>query len=124
METLKRARSAAQLQILKRYSPDLMQYINIRSLLPHLQANCLVTDEDVSYLTNSHKTEQDRIEYLLSKIPRNGPSTFDRFVECLRGERGHSGHQYLAKQLRAANERIKQDSLAGKYVGYIPYCPL
>lgn len=105
-----RTRSALELHILNQCNPDIMLYMNTRSLLPYLRSNHLVTSEDVEFLTNPTRTEREYIEYLLKNTPRKGPNAFDKLVKSLTEDSEHEGHQYLAKKLMEMRRKYLQDN--------------
>ena len=103
------ARSATKREILNHHYSDFMHYINVRQLLHRLIPKRLLTSEEVDYLSNSTRTEQECIRYLLEVIPRKGPNAFDLFVTSLSEEKDHRGHQYLAKKLTLAMRDAQRD---------------
>ena len=99
----------AENEILNQHTPQLMKYMNTRSALPYLLANQLITIQHWEYLTNTNRTEQECIQYLLTVIPRSGPLSFQKFVKSLSQASEHPGHLYLVTILQKAASSLEQD---------------
>lgn len=89
----------------------MMKYMNTRSVLPYLRANGLITDEDWDFLINLNRTERERVHYVLSIVPRSGPSAFQKFMLSLSQDTDHKAHQELAKTLERAMLLLEEDPL-------------
>lgn len=93
-------------KILKRNNADLMQYLNMPALLPHLYQNDLVTRDEYQNLSSKNATDFDKHGYFLQGVlPHKGPDAFDRLLKCLKEEDQHSGHKHLAQLLEVQYEK-------------------
>ena len=78
-------------------------------LFPYLQHNSLLSNDDVDYICNPRRTENERRRRIIISAPCRDPDAFDRFVECLSVEHSHSGHAYLARRMREAIEKKREN---------------
>ena len=101
--------SAAEQEIVDYLSPQLMQYMSPLELLPYLCQHTLLSQEDVDFICNPARTENERRRRVMSVSPYRGPDAFDRFMVCLATDRSHSGHAYLARRLHEARERKREN---------------
>ncbi len=102
------AASPLQEEVLDYLMPQLMQYMNPQALLPYLQRNSLVSEEDIDYICNPLRTDLERRQRIITRSPYRDPEAFDRFVLCLAEEPEHTGHKYLTRRLREAIQRKRQ----------------
>ena len=79
-----------------------LQYINTDTLLPHLTAKDLITNEEQGEMTSPHATSRQKARKLHSLLNTKGPVAHLIFVhECLAAEENHRGHRDLYEQLTA-----------------------
>lgn len=71
--------------------------LNVKSLLPYLIKERLLTRDEQEHLES--KLPYDQSCYLLSILQRKGNDGFKRFLKCLKEEKEHLGHEYLADHL-------------------------
>ena len=91
------------------YTVSLLQHIDSIKLFPYLQRNNLLSDDDVDYISNPRRTENERKRRIIISAPCSDPDAFDRFIDCLSVERSHSGHAYLAKRMREAIKKKREN---------------
>ena len=70
-----------------------VQFINVKELLPHLLEKRLLTLEEASSFGNG-KGNEDIFE-LFRLLKGKGPTAFCLFVDCIREEKQHIGHKDL-----------------------------
>ena len=86
--------------ILQKHYKEIVNHVNPEQLLVQLKTNGLVTTEEEYILMNSDLTPQKRTKLLLIQLQFKDPSNcIQLFYQCLRAEKEHSGHQYLADLL-------------------------
>ncbi len=87
---------------LRKHSRDLIECMNVQSLLPHLQEQELLTTHEYEKLTQEvHTKTPCELNHLLLRIlPTKGEYAFERFLKCLTGADEHLGHRQLVKLLR------------------------
>ena len=83
--------------LFKQHCRVIMRNLNMRVLLPHLIENNLLTQEEYQEL-NCNKVSPER-DFLLSVLPRKGKNAFTAFLNCLKAEEEHMGHQELVELL-------------------------
>lgn len=68
--------------------------LNVKTLLPHLIKERLLTLDEQEQLES--KLPYDQSRYLLRILQRKGKGGFKLFLKCLKEEKEHLGHEYLA----------------------------
>ena len=84
---------------LKEHHCKIIEYLNVNTLLPHLWAKGLLTPSEREMLDSMHLTPHKQARYLLKILPGKGRHGFKLFLECLRDEKDHLGHEELVKCL-------------------------
>lgn len=93
-------------RILMNLQGDIAINVQLCDLLPYLMANGLLTEGEYHGLSGSiHESPYDKNCRLLNIILRKGEKAFDLFVEALRKEKKHTGHQSLANRLLKEKEK-------------------
>ena len=86
--------------ILKKHYAEIVSHVNPEQLLVQLKPRGLVTAEEEYMLLNANFSLQKRTKLLLLHLHFKNPNnSVLLFHECLREEKEHSGHQYLADLL-------------------------
>ena len=86
--------------LLKQHFEVVMQNLSIEALLPQLLKNNLLTQSEYQELDCVKETSRKQNQYfLLIVLPRKGKNAFKVFLECLKAEKDHLGHQELAELL-------------------------
>ncbi len=84
---------------LKEHHCRFIEYLDVNTLLPHLWEKGLLTPNERDWLDSMRKTPREQARYLLRILPGKGKHGFKRFLECLREEKYHLGHEDLVKCL-------------------------
>ena len=86
--------------IIKKHYEEIVSHVNPEQLLVQLKPRGLVTVEEEYMLLNANFSPQKRTKLLLCNLHFKNPNnSVFLFHECLRKEKEHSGHQYLADLL-------------------------
>lgn len=85
--------------LLRKYQPDLAQYISIEALLPYLVQQHLLTDYEKEVLLNEFLSHRVKVLKLLHFIESKGPAGFQLFLKAIANEPDHEGHRYIADLL-------------------------
>ena len=78
--------------------PDLVQYVNLHTLVPLLRQALLLTNSEQEILIN-YKTQNEQVLYLLTVLGTKGPTAYYKFTCCLGDESEHCTHWELFKKL-------------------------
>ena len=84
---------------LKNHHDRLINCLNVNALLPHLDRKRLLTPSENEILYSMRTTPIEQASYLLRILPGKGENGFKLFLECLRDEKDHLGHEDLVKCL-------------------------
>lgn len=88
--------------IFRRYCQlEMLEYLNLKSILPHLVSNALVTQPEKEHLSNSLYTTQARILKLTRFLSSKGESCVTKFLQCLENEKNHVGHATLLEIIKS-----------------------
>ena len=79
----------------KVHYPELLAYLNPLELMPHLWKERLLTASDREKLLGGSLRSQKAFTVLQS-LKCTGRNAYSRFLRCLRAEKNHEGHAYLA----------------------------
>ena len=91
-------------KILTDLSDKIIKTLNLFCLLPHLKGKKLVTDKEEEQLSNSVKTDKEKNTECLRILRAKGSRAFALFVEALKSEDQHLGHEDLVRILTEADE--------------------
>ena len=61
--------------LLSKFHSSIRQYVDLGTLIPHMNAAGLVSSEDISFLNNSLYPISSRVDYLIFCLPRKGKDT-------------------------------------------------
>ena len=81
------------LHCLTQHYKAIIANLNVKTLLPYLIKECLLTLNEQEQLES--KLPYDQSLYLLRILQRKGSSGYRRFIKCLKEEKEHLGHEYL-----------------------------
>ena len=96
-------------QQMKKELNSVLQSLNVKELIPHLQTNQLITNEEQERLTNPYNTSEEQTRILFSILKTKGPTAFYLLVEeCLAKEESHLRHKDLYQLLTAVMETRKR----------------
>ena len=95
-----------ELELLTQYESDLIRTLNLSYLIPHLTKCRLLSsnDEDVLTKSISELTRQDSIRKFLAILKTKGQTAFSLFMDALKNEKDHLGHESLHKMLTNADK--------------------
>jgi len=83
--------------LLRKYQPELVQYISIEALLPYLVQQHLLTDYEKEVLLNEFLAHRVKVMKLLHFIESKGPAGFQLFLKAIANEPDHAGHRYITE---------------------------
>ena len=86
--------------LLAPHSREIIDSLNMEMLVPHLIQKGLLTRSEYCELDSSPSWKRSE-HYVLKILPTKGEQGLRRFVECLKDESEHSGHQDLFKSLKS-----------------------
>jgi hypothetical protein len=95
--------------VLRHHAPELAQYIKLECILPYLNQQHLLTDDENDILLNVMLSERMRILKLLKFIESKGPEGFQRFLRALQDEPEHLGHKELTELFTPYRKLLLQD---------------
>jgi len=78
-----------------------MQLVNLQTLLPLLKSHQVLPESDLARVGDAkHHRTVERIGFLLQTLYKKADQeTIDKFMQCLREETDHPGHQEIAALL-------------------------
>ena len=76
-------------------SSDVHRLLDVTSVLPHLYAKGLLSDEEFEVLSSPYLTRQHKINTLLKGLPLKGSDFLDKFIQCLHETEDGTGHKEL-----------------------------
>ena len=102
------ALSASHRNILQQHRSEIVSTINPSALLPLLLSKKLVTGEEFHEISDDsiRLSDEQRNGKLLDIIVKKGAEAFDLFVNALREEDKHLGHESLAKTLEEEKAKL------------------
>ena len=116
--------------VLDRILPDLIQYLSIPNIRPHLKQAELLTDDEYQRLEiTPNNTTQDAVEKLVKFLKSKGPEHEQLFLQALRHSVEndcHLGHRHvislLEKGFPTGNSTPGNDDLAQLNGMPLQYC--
>jgi len=98
---------------------EISNCLNAVELEPHLRERFMLSANDRSYL-RSEVTTKRKVDYILDCVERNNLHT--KFLECVRNEKVHPGHDYISALLEDRSycsdaDRRNSDELQGRIEG-------
>ena len=85
---------------LRKNQPLIVKTLNLTSILPHLNANSLLTETENQKMLLTAVTENEKILNLLAILERKGEGGFHRFLAALEAASDHPAHADIAEALR------------------------
>ena len=83
MTTSGRIISRRNERLLNEFTPQLVDSMDARTLLPYLMQYELADRQDQEVISNPLMTNRDRNIYVIQRAPYKNPSAFEKFVKCL-----------------------------------------
>jgi len=87
--------------------------LDIDTIVPHLLSHHLLTRKDHQFLLSKSHTDDEKVQYLLYKLPRKADGWFERFLECLHESEEGTGHKDITKKLEAVRLQEIKDHQSG-----------
>ena len=88
---------------LRAHFKDFLSYINLNSLHPWLVQYSLLTSDQSELLRNVHIGENERIVNLLGFMEKKGARGYSLFLQAIREEKEHIGHDELHEILSSSH---------------------
>ena len=76
--------------------------LNVKQLMPLLIEKGLLTPSEREELDKLQGLQHDQNKHLLQILPRKGEKSYELFLQCLREEEEHMGHQDILRWLTTA----------------------
>ncbi|XP_023932691.1 uncharacterized protein LOC106173374 isoform X1 [Lingula anatina] len=114
--TARHAMDPLQKEALRKNRVKLTNDLLVDEILPHLVDCGLFTDHMIDCVA-SHRTRLQKVQQLLSDLPRRGPEAFPLFVQCL----VHSGQKHLADAIQDTVTQLQQNAPQTNYGYGRPY---
>ena len=86
---------------LEECSVTFVNKLDVATILPHLIAFHLLTNDDRQILMTYARTQVEKAQYLLDILPRKAKGWFEKFAESLRQSAEGTGHGDLLEELEA-----------------------
>ena len=87
--------------LLVKHSRDIIKSLNMEMLVLHLIEKKVLTMSEYHELDKCPSWKQSE-HFTLKVLPTKGEDGFKQFMECLKDEEEHSGHQDLYRQLKSS----------------------
>ena len=73
--------------------------LNPIQLMPLLLKEELLDSNEKSILLEDSKSTSEKSHYILQCLETKGPSAYSKFLNCIKAERNHMGHEYITSLL-------------------------
>ena len=90
--------------LLRTHRVYLLENLQPKSMIDHLVEKKLLSDDELDEIRAEKKTKE-QIRLIIDKLPRKGPTAFDKFIEVLKV----TGQEYVATKL--CGDLVKQGRL-------------
>ena len=98
-------------RVLRTSQEEAALYIQLDYLLPELLKRKLVTESEYQQLSDDKRIPDEKNKALLHLIEtKGGEKSFNLFIQALKAEKQHIGHEHLARVLKS--HLIKQDIIS------------
>lgn len=88
---------------------EFSEMLDIKSLLPHLCSHHLLSLHDREKLMNACMTNYEKVNYLLTVLPKKDKGWFKKFLDCLFQSTEGTVHASLATRLKLKyDEELKK----------------
>ena len=85
---------------LNQHRSEISKYVNPNELFNCMCEEGLVEMEVLGVISDHNKTREMKVQALLKAVESSSnPNGFVQFAECMKNEKGHLGHSYVAKLL-------------------------
>ena len=114
------AMERGDLYLLENFENDLLETLAVDTLLPHLRKNKLLTPNEMDSLTKSGISRREAARELLRILKTKGSGSFSLFIDALRMEKEHMGHQSLYKAITTYCQTEEAETLQAESVISFP----
>ena len=94
------------MDVIYQLNPEMNRYINMVSLIPYLNKYGILTSEDRFHLSNSLKSQTEKVSYLLQSLEGRSDKTVQDFLHALKEASEHNGHIELCRLLKEKGVEI------------------
>ena len=96
--------------IIEKCSVEIVEYLDVQEIFPHLNSQGLLTGDDRQILQNTCTTNKVKARYLLDALPRKEEGFLNKFLHCLYQTTSGTGHRNIAKALSASYEEVMKSN--------------
>ena len=89
----------------------LIRKLDIMTILAHLLARHLLSNQDYQFLNNLVHTNDAKVHYLLYTLPRKSDGWLKSFISCLRDSEEGTGHKEIADTLEAKLKEAEDNGI-------------
>ena len=82
------------------YYEEIIRALNPIQLMPLLLKEQLLDSSEKSLLLGDSKSTYEKSRYILHSLEAKGPSAYSKFLSCIKAEKSHMGHEYIASMLQ------------------------
>ena len=75
---------------------EITRALNPDELMPQLSKEMLLDFNEKSVLLADSKSTYEKSRYILQCLEAKDPSAYSKFLNCIKAERNHMGHEYIA----------------------------
>ena len=79
---------------------EFSERLDVMAVLPFLCSQHLLTNYDIEKLTHPNAINREKVDHLLTVLPRKDRGWFERFLDCLVKSAEGTSHADLAAQLQ------------------------
>ena len=87
----------------------LREKLDVDAILPHLDANELLTVDDRDLLMNITRIQSEKINYLIHVLPKKSYGWFDKFLDCLDKSTCGTGHVDIKQALSITYDILSEE---------------
>ena len=84
---------------INQYWNEISRALNTDELMPQLSKEQLLDFNEKSVLLGDSKSTYEKSQYLLQCLEARGPTAHTKFLNCIKAEKNHMGHAYIASLL-------------------------
>ena len=91
-------------------SVELHSKLNPDSIVPYLQRDNLLTDNEENILMDSSKYRKEKINFIVSMLPTKGSGWCEKFIKALRSTTTGTAHNEVADKLEQQLAELSVDN--------------
>jgi len=108
------------MDIIVQRSPEMRQYINIKTLVPYLNKYKILTSVERQQLLNMQATREEKVDLLIEILESKSGESKENFLKALKEAHEHTGHEDLLKILET--DRTPTYMMNDKYLQICMQC--